>query len=405
MDKITLLLILLIVTSCTQKKEPLNKEVVIDKNSEKIYENIQTALINAKPGEVINLPEGNFGFNRALSLDGVDSVTIRGAGIDKTVLNFKEQTSGGEAIRITANNVTLEDFTVQDMSGDGLKILNSSSATIRRVKTEWTAGSTPENGAYGLYPVMVDGLLIENCQMYGAADAGIYTGQSRNVVLRNNFASENVQGIAVENCVNIEVYDNESTNNTVGISVYNIPNIPVKHGYNVKIYNNHIYDNNHKNFGDKAAIVGTVPAGTGFFVLAGDRVEVYNNKIENHQTVNCAIISYPLTQRPLDDSLYYQYTKRIYIHDNEYMNKKHLPDLSRDLGKLVALKFKRNSPDVLFDGIYDPDIPLTNGRMHDSLRICIREKNATFANLNAAKDFKPIIRDVSLYDCEHNINF
>src|SRR5690348_7993044 len=47
-------------------------------------------LLDAKPGDVIEVPAGKFSFDRSLSLR-VDGVTIRGAGPDKSVLSFKGQ--------------------------------------------------------------------------------------------------------------------------------------------------------------------------------------------------------------------------------------------------------------------------------------------------------------------------
>ena len=50
-------------------------------------------LINAKPGDVIELGEGRFDFTSTLSLD-VSHVTLRGKGPDKTILSFKNQGAG-----------------------------------------------------------------------------------------------------------------------------------------------------------------------------------------------------------------------------------------------------------------------------------------------------------------------
>ena len=59
----------------------------------------QAALINAKPGDVIELGEGRFDFTSTLSLD-VSSVTLQGQGPDKTILSFKDQGpgTGGEGL-------------------------------------------------------------------------------------------------------------------------------------------------------------------------------------------------------------------------------------------------------------------------------------------------------------------
>ena len=51
---------------------------------------LQLQLLDAKAGDVITIPEGTHHLNRSLSLT-VDGVTIRGAGMDKSILSFKGQ--------------------------------------------------------------------------------------------------------------------------------------------------------------------------------------------------------------------------------------------------------------------------------------------------------------------------
>ena len=51
---------------------------------------LRLALETATPGTVIEIPEGTFEFKRSLVLN-TDGVTIRGAGMDKSILSFKGQ--------------------------------------------------------------------------------------------------------------------------------------------------------------------------------------------------------------------------------------------------------------------------------------------------------------------------
>ena len=78
--------------------------------------------------------------------------------------------------------------------GDALKINEGENITIRGVRTEWTTGYATDNGAYGIYPVQTTNVLIEDSVAIGASDAGIYVGQSNNVIVRNNRAEFNVAG-------------------------------------------------------------------------------------------------------------------------------------------------------------------------------------------------------------------
>src|SRR5262245_37481950 len=68
-----------------QGKAEAVKVVRIDAGPE-AAEKAQEALITAKPGEVVEFGEGTFEFKNQLSLNGIDNVTIRGQGIDKTIL-------------------------------------------------------------------------------------------------------------------------------------------------------------------------------------------------------------------------------------------------------------------------------------------------------------------------------
>ncbi|HAJ31266.1 MAG TPA: hypothetical protein DCL32_13955, partial [Gammaproteobacteria bacterium] len=77
---------------------------------------LQLQLLQAKPGDIIEIPAGTYSLYRGLSLS-VDGVTIRGAGMDKTILSFKEQVSGAEGLLVTANDFTIEDLAIEDAKG------------------------------------------------------------------------------------------------------------------------------------------------------------------------------------------------------------------------------------------------------------------------------------------------
>ena len=57
-------------------------------------ERLQEALILAAPGDVIELGEGRFALTDGLSLD-VDGVTVRGAGMAASILDFTGQQGAG----------------------------------------------------------------------------------------------------------------------------------------------------------------------------------------------------------------------------------------------------------------------------------------------------------------------
>jgi parallel beta-helix repeat protein len=367
-----------------------------------IQKKLQTQMIMVEDGETIHLDEGTFIIGTTLSMEGKNNVTIRGKGIGKTILSFKGQSTGAEGLRISnGQNIVLEDFTIQDAKGDCIKAMDVNGIVFRRIRAEWTGKLSEKNGSYALYPVLCEKVLIEESIARGASDAGIYVGQSKDIIVRNCKAYENVAGIEIENSLNAEVYNNEAYNNTGGILVFDLPDLKLKKGGHCKVYNNIIRENNTKNFAPQGNIVGKVPLGTGMLLLAANNVEIYHNKFINNRTVPTGIISYYMTENKIKDSTYYPYPTAIDIHDNEYSKKRKRATMKGRLGKMYRfkLKFGKDVPDIVYDGILDKKL-LVNNKYPDDMRICLsNNKGATYANLDAENDFKNVSRDITEMAC------
>lgn len=352
------------------------------------YEEVLMAqLLDAQPGDVITIPEGKFPITRSLSLT-VDGVTIRGAGMDKSILSFKGQVSGAEGLLVTASDFTIEGLAIEDTIGDALKISEGNNITIRGVRTEWTDGYKTENGAYGIYPVQTTNVLMEDNVAIGASDAGIYVGQSANVIVRRNRAEWNVAGIEIENTIDADVYENVATNNTGGILVFNMPNLP-QLGERTRVFNNRVVDNNTENFGHEGTPVASVPAGSGIVITSNDKVEVFDNEIRNNQTANIIISSVfstnysGLSAQPNYDP----YPEGIYIYGNTLEGGGDSPD-GLDLKTLKTMMFGINGsfPDVLWDGFVNPD-KLVNGKLPVDQRICIEASSVGIINVDGPNEF------------------
>ncbi len=122
---------------------------------------LQSRLILAEDGETIELGEGRFVIDATLSMEGKKNITIRGKGIDKTILSFKGQRSGAEGLRISnCSNIILEDFSAEDAKGDIVKTMHVNGVTFRRVRAAWTGKPSKHNGSYALYPVSCEKVLI-----------------------------------------------------------------------------------------------------------------------------------------------------------------------------------------------------------------------------------------------------
>ncbi|MCI4566521.1 parallel beta-helix domain-containing protein [Lysobacter sp. CFH 32150] len=309
-------------------------------------------LLDAKAGDVIDIPAGVYAFDRSLNLR-VDGVTLRGAGMDKTVLSFKGQKSGAEGLLVNAGNFTIEHLAIEDSKGDGLKVNEGENITIRGVRVEWTRGPHTDNGAYGLYPVQTRNVLIEDCVVIGASDAGLYVGQSDNIIVRRNRVERNVAGIEIENSTNADVYENIATHNTGGILVFDMPNLP-RRGHSTRVFKNQVNENNTDNFARKGAAVASVPAGSGVVLNSADKVEIFDNDISGNKTANVIVSSYWSTGYMNKYGVskdYDPYPEEVYVHGNRFKGGGDSPD-GFDLKALKVAMFGLNGrlPDVLWDG-------------------------------------------------------
>ncbi len=381
-----------------------------------IQDQLQEALILAETGDTIEIPPGYFKFGKSLLMDDKDSIVVLGAGIDKTVLSFKDQQEGAEGLKISGcTAIQLIGFTIEDAAGDNIKVNDTDGITFRKVKAQWTGKVSESNGAYAFYPVLCKNVLIEQCVAIGASDAGIYVGQSDTVVIRNNLAEQNVAGFESENSTMVEIYGNKAINNTGGILVFDLPGL-TQYGKNIKVYNNEVISNNHPNFAPEGNIVGVVPPGTGIMILATEDVEVSNNIIKDNRTVGVAVISYELVAaisaedaeqaEPNQtgsaervnsnyalDTAYNAYPRKVVVANNELTNKHWFATFSHDFGLLFNYKFPFNPPDIIFDGFVEEG--LTKVEI-----LCINQPGNSFVNLNAPNDLDDMNENVQEFVCE-----
>lgn len=366
--------------------------------------NLQKRLILAEDGATIEIEAGRFSLTKSLSLEGKKNITLRGKGMDKTILSFKGQTQGAEGIKVSnCENIVIEDLTTEDSKGDLIKTMQVKGITFRRVKTAWTGGPKSTNGSYGLYPVLCENVLIDSCIAIGASDAGIYVGQSKHIIVRNSAAYQNVAGIEIENSLYADVYNNKAIGNTGGILVFDLPDLVQKKGGHVRVHHNLVQDNNLKNFAPKGNIVGNVPKGTGMMVLATSNVELFENQIINHATIGVAIISYFMTENEIKDKEYDPYPTTVAVHHNTFERKPRRVPMDSRFGKMYrfVLRFGRNVPAVVFDGILNPKKVGTDGKYPLHYSICVRENvNQSTAFLDAGNDFKGLKQGKDLFDCD-----
>ena len=374
----------------------------------------ETGLLNAinalNDDMTIILGKGTFSFDNAVTIRRADGVTFTGQGIDETVLDFSSQATQSNGVDVVGDQFTISHLTITDAKKDALRVETSTNVKIQFVKATWSGGPSVNNGAYGLYPVRCTNVLLEDSEAYNASDAGIYVGQSINVIVRRNVAERNVAGLEIENTQFADVYENRVEDNTAGLVVFDLPGNPVI-GRDVKIRNNIIRNNNRANFGQVGTAVASIPAGTGTFALASKRVEIAFNTYANNDTGDIALLSglasvgtattwsipkdqvvgstVGLTLVEFGDAWLNFQTNEIWVHDNTHSGSGTNPDgaslQDRPIGALLALTYAADGPidTVLYDGIQETVDPTTPANNTNNNHICVsNQATATFATLD-----------------------
>jgi parallel beta-helix repeat protein len=189
-------------------------------------------------------------------------------------------------------------------------------------------------------------VLIDKVTVKGASDAGIYVGQSKNIVVKNSTAQFNVAGIEIENSMNADVHDNLSTHNAGGILVFDLPGLPQMGGHSTRVFANKVLANDTPNFAPKGNIVSNVPTGTGVMVMANRDVHVFGNEIDGNATAAVMLVAY---QNDYADLSYDPLPRDIAVHDNHIGRNGFDPQFPG--GGVLAKAMGGSLPPVVWDGV------------------------------------------------------
>jgi cytochrome c peroxidase len=278
---------------------------------------IQAAVDRARPGDVIEVMPGVY--KEEVKVD-VDNITLRGikqviqpddatGAVWRPVLDGENKLSDG--VLATGSNFVIENFDLRNYIANGVVAQHARNVTFRDLRIDKT-------GLYGVYPVSCSGVKIERCVATGIADAALYVGQSRDIVIRDSEAYNNVTGIEIENSINAVVENNYVHDNTGGILVFILPNNPSKAGHNCIVRNNRVINNNHANFANPNSIVANVPPGTGVMIMAADNTEVTGNEIRGNDCYGVAVFSLEVAFEKGTAFDVGPVPENNWIHDNTY---------------------------------------------------------------------------------------
>jgi parallel beta-helix repeat protein len=180
-------------------------------------------------------------------------------------------------------DLTFQSLEVRNWDDDGIFVQQGTRLVFRDL-----IGDGAFNSTYAVFPVTSNGVLVEGCTVTAVADAGIYVGQSENIVVRHNRVVTSVAGIEIENSGTATVQNNYATDNTGGLLVFKAEGLPVQLSDDHVVSHNVLEDNNRVNIG--SGTVGAVPDGTGVLIISNDDSVFEYNLVTGNNTFGIAVI-------------------------------------------------------------------------------------------------------------------
>lgn len=265
----------------------------------KKFRTIQQAVNKANPGSTIIIKPGVY---KTKVMVQTRNLIIRGVDRFRTVLDGEDKRGNGITVDGT-RNVTIENLTVKNYTGNGIYINNTTGYTVNKVDA--IKGRT-----YGIYAFDSYDGVIKNSYAFGSGDGAFYVGQCMgcSAVLKNVRGVWSWLGYSGTNATGVIIRDSVFTHNAVGVAPNTLPTEELGPNRGTFIFNNKIFNNNYGSipaagFSDQP--VG-IAIGTGVYLPGVENNVVLNNRIWDHNSYGVLIgqsidSDFPMNNTVLDN--------------------------------------------------------------------------------------------------------
>jgi hypothetical protein len=271
-------------------------------------ESIQAAIDGAEPGSTIVVMPGTYHENGwphavAVTKDGIHLLGKSRPGHPVVIEAVGDQENGvwvspsdtlmpadaelppcgDSGARI--HDFTISGFTVQGFPGYGVFLACVDGFLIRH-------NTAVGDDTYSIFPVRSsNGRVTRNTAMGTLTDACIYVGQSEEVVVDHNRASDCQIGFQLENTQHAEMRRNRSIGNTAGLIVDVIGYRQTVVAADNVVSHNLFSDSNRPNSGPDSDTGDLVP-GIGVVIDGADRTLLAHNRIEKNNLFGLTLVNY-----------------------------------------------------------------------------------------------------------------
>ena len=260
---------------------------------------IQAAVNMAQAGDTVIVPPGRYHESVTIARSGITIRGGQGAVLDAAGFSAGIRASSGAITQGPDGFPVCPPLNLHDIHIDGLKIVNASfTGVLLRGVDGFSVrdGRYTGNQEYAIFPICSQDGVVAGNSVEGTDDAAIYIGDSDDVLIARNHATDSTIGIEIENTTNTVVEGNVVTGNTAGIVAFVLPGLPIPETTGLTIEGNVVAHNNRPNPidpNDPDEAAGKIPTGTGVLILGADDVRVARNQVVGNESGGIAIATNP----------------------------------------------------------------------------------------------------------------
>jgi parallel beta-helix repeat protein len=206
--------------------------LIVTSKGERIQDyfvSIQEAINAAENGSIINVPSGIYHEHVVIN----KTISLIGENVSTTIIDGD---NSGTVVRITANNVTITGFKIQNSgwgwTRSGIETQHANNCRIENNVLFHTCHNIRLNGSRDC---LIAGNKIDHINQMGY---GIRLTESTNCTVSNNFVAKNIGGIVFENSSNCIAVGNNVTRNSDGIRLYSSSS-------SNKVFENNVFNNSY----------------------------------------------------------------------------------------------------------------------------------------------------------------
>jgi parallel beta-helix repeat protein len=257
-----------------------------------VVASIQAAVDAANPGDTVLVPPGRYQETVTIAKSGITIQAGRGAVLDASGfavgIRVTAAPGGGGCPTTTLADITIDGLRTENARFTGVLLRGVDGFAVRD-------GLYAGNEEYAIFPICSRNGVIAGNDVAGTDDAAIYVGNSHDVRVEHNRATDSTVGIEIENSTGVVVSHNTTIDNTSGIVAFVLPGLAVPVTQDVLVEGNVVMHNNRPNpVLPGEDVVGLIPSGTGILTAGADRVTVRDNRVVGNDSGGIAVVALPV---------------------------------------------------------------------------------------------------------------